>query len=91
VQDARVLDAGQEVEPDEGATLIGQQTTIATGAGHDDEIVGLVTERLIESLGGPREPIEQAVRDELARWRSGAALQTFVPLFAGRPATHLVG
>ena len=65
-----------------GAAANGHATTI--GARDDDTIVRLTSQRLVESVHQPADIVEAAVRDELAKWRGTARIQTFVPIFAER-------
>jgi hypothetical protein len=55
---------------------------------NDDDVVRLTSERLIEALDQPADVVESTVRDELARWRETARIQTFVPIFAERSARN---
>lgn len=50
----------------------------------DDVVIRLASERLLESVDQPVEVVEETVRDELARWRATARIQTFVPILAER-------
>jgi len=54
----------------------------------DDVLVRVTSERLVKSLQQPANLVEEAVRDELARRRESARIQTFVPIFAERAARH---
>jgi hypothetical protein len=54
----------------------------------DDVLVRVTSERLVKSLDKPTNLVEEAVRDELARRRESARIQTFVPIFAERAARH---
>jgi hypothetical protein len=63
---------------DSGETLPGLQD--------DDALIRVTSERLTGTVGKPLEIIEDAVRDELARRRKSARIQTFVPIFAERAA-----
>ena len=54
----------------------------------DDVLVRVTSERLVKSLHQPANVVEEAVRDELARRRESARIQTFVPIFAERAARH---
>ena len=54
----------------------------------DDVLVRVTSERLVKSLDKPANLVEEAVRDELARRRESARIQTFVPIFAERAARH---
>jgi Protein-tyrosine-phosphatase-like, N-terminal domain len=56
---------------------------------HDDDVlVRLASERLVQTFGKPVEVVEETVRDELAKWRSTARIQTFVPILAERSARN---
>jgi Protein of unknown function (DUF3562) len=56
---------------------------------HDDDVlVRLASERLVQTVDKPVEVVEETVRDELARWRSTARIQTFVPILAERSARN---
>jgi hypothetical protein len=56
------------------------------GIRDDDALIRVTSERLTGKFDKPPEIIEDAVRDELARWRESARIQTFVPIFAERSA-----
>jgi hypothetical protein len=65
-----------------GAAANGHAATV--GRRDDDAIVRVTSQRLIESVHQPADVVEAAVRDELAKWRGTARIQTFVPIFAER-------
>jgi hypothetical protein len=63
---------------DSGEALLGVQD--------DNALIRLTSERLAGTVDKSPELVESTVRDELARRRKSARIQTFVPIFAERAA-----
>jgi len=52
----------------------------------DEVVVRATVSRLLVIVGQPPEIVEAVVRDELARRRASARIQTFVPILTERAA-----
>jgi hypothetical protein len=66
-------------------------TDASAGAADEDEdevVVRATVSRLVVTIKAPVEIVESVVRDELARRRGSARIQTFVPIFTERAARH---
>jgi hypothetical protein len=53
---------------------------------HDEVVVRATVSRLVVTIKAPPEIVESVVRDELARRRASARIQTFVPILTERAA-----